>query len=162
MTVTHLTSVSQLNGILSKSNDTLSVIDFHATWCGPCHAIAPTFESLAKQYPGVNFLKCDVDAARDVAALYKVSAMPTFIFLKGSNQVHKIQGADRMGLQNAVKQLASSSAATGAFSGQGHTLGSSSPPVDVTGGASALWSNMDPQFKVLLALLAAYAFFWLM
>lgn len=43
--------------------------------CGPCHAIAPTFEALAKQYKNVNFLKCDVDAARDVASLYSVSAM---------------------------------------------------------------------------------------
>ncbi|KAF8975383.1 thioredoxin-like protein, partial [Cyathus striatus] len=51
------------------------VIDFHATWCGPCHAIAPTFEALSKQHKNVNFLKCDVDAARDVASLYSVSAM---------------------------------------------------------------------------------------
>ncbi|KAF9225515.1 thioredoxin-like protein [Gyrodon lividus] len=166
MSVTHLTSVSQLNGILSGSDDKLSVIDFHATWCGPCHAIAPTFEALAKQYPGVNFLKCDVDAARDVAALYKVSAMPTFIFLKGSNQVHVIRGADRMGLQNAVKQFTSSSAATSAFSGKGHTLGGSSSPAqpanNATGNPASFWSNLDPQVKVLLGLFAAYVFFWLM
>ena len=43
--------------------------------CGPCHAIAPKFESLAKEYKNVNFLKCDVDAAQDVAQEYKVSAM---------------------------------------------------------------------------------------
>lgn len=43
--------------------------------CGPCHAIAPAFEALSKQYANVNFLKCDVDAARDVAARYTVSAM---------------------------------------------------------------------------------------
>jgi len=166
MSVIHLTSVSQLNGILSGSDDKLSVIDFHATWCGPCHAIAPTFEALAKQYPGVNFLKCDVDAARDVAALYKVSAMPTFIFLKGSNQVHTIRGADRMGLQNAVKQFTSSSEATGAFSGKGYTLGGSSsgaaPASNGTGSATSFWSNMDPQVKVLLGLLGVYVFFWLM
>jgi thiol-disulfide isomerase/thioredoxin len=43
--------------------------------CGPCHAIAPVFEALSKQYANVNFLKCDVDAARDVAGRYTVSAM---------------------------------------------------------------------------------------
>ncbi|KIJ66249.1 hypothetical protein HYDPIDRAFT_109243 [Hydnomerulius pinastri MD-312] len=167
MSITHLKSVSELNGILSKSSDKLSVIDFHATWCGPCHAIAPTFEALAKQYPGVNFLKCDVDAARDVAAQYKVSAMPTFIFLKGSSQVHMIRGADRMGLQNALKQFASSaSSSAGAFSGKGQTLGGSSSstpsPRDVSNSASSAWSNMNPQVKVLLGLLAVYVFFWVM
>jgi thiol-disulfide isomerase/thioredoxin len=97
MSITHLTSVSQLNDILSKSSGKLSVIDFHATWlvhlrnqpdavdelyvirCNPCHMIAPVFEALAKQYPNVNFLKCDVDATRDVASLYRVSAMFAFL-----------------------------------------------------------------------------------
>ena len=48
----------------------------HANYrCGPCHAIAPAFEALSKRYANVNFLKCDVDAARDVAGRYTVSAM---------------------------------------------------------------------------------------
>jgi thiol-disulfide isomerase/thioredoxin len=68
------------------------VIDFHATWsvpnahreqksmltmirCGPCHAIAPHFEALSKKHTNVNFLKCDVDEAKEVASLYKVTAM---------------------------------------------------------------------------------------
>lgn len=43
--------------------------------CGPCHAIAPKFEALSREYKNVNFLKCDVDAAADVASQYRVSAM---------------------------------------------------------------------------------------
>ncbi|KAH7886079.1 thioredoxin-like protein [Phlebopus sp. FC_14] len=171
MTITHLTSVSQLDRILSASNDKLSVIDFHATWCGPCHAIAPTFEALAKQFTNVNFLKCDVDAAKDVAFTYRVTAMPTFIFLRGTKQVHMIKGADRLGLQNAVKQFVSESSSP-AFTGKGQTLGGSSPSSpsmpsmpstrEVTSNTSSLWSEMDPQVKILLGLLAAYVFFWLM
>ncbi|KAI9570291.1 thioredoxin-like protein [Boletus coccyginus] len=165
MSVTHVKSVSQLNGLISDSNK-LTVIDFHATWCGPCHAIAPAFEALAKQYPNVNFVKCDVDAAKDVASTYRVSAMPTFVFLQGSKQVHMIRGADKAGLQNAVKQFASSSSGTGAFSGQGHTLGGAPSPANtgnsLVATAMSVWSNMDPPLKVLLGLLAAYVFFWLM
>ncbi|KAI6047905.1 thioredoxin-domain-containing protein [Pisolithus marmoratus] len=160
MTITHLTSVSQLNTILSASNEKLTVVDFHATWCGPCHAIAPTFEALAKQYPNVNFLKCDVDATRDVASAYSVAAMPTFVFLKGSKQVHTIKGADRQGLQNALKQLTGPTA--DAFPGQGKTLGGSSSTGGGPGNEGGKWANMDPQFKILLALVAAYIFFWLM
>lgn len=43
--------------------------------CGPCHAIAPVFEKLAKQYTNVNFLKCDVDAVKEIAQEYRVTAM---------------------------------------------------------------------------------------
>ncbi|EPQ60354.1 thioredoxin-domain-containing protein [Gloeophyllum trabeum ATCC 11539] len=159
MSITHITSVPQLNGILSKSKDKLSVIDFHATWCGPCHAIAPTFEALSKQYKNVNFLKCDVDAAKDVASLYRVGAMPTFIFLKGETKVDEVRGANRVGLESAVRRHASSSGSASAFSGKGQTLGGSTPKPDV-GDAIAGVKNLDPQVKVLLALLGAYLLFW--
>lgn len=73
--------------------------------------IAPTFESLAKQHTNVNFLKCDVDVAKDVASRYRVTAMqvvtsfqcsqvndvpsrPTFVFLKGNAKVDQVRGAN--------------------------------------------------------------------
>jgi len=166
--ITHLKSVSQLNDILSKSTQKLTVIDFHATWCGPCHAIAPTFEQLSKQYTNANFLKCDVDEAKDVAALYKVAAMPTFIFLKGSNQVAQVKGANKSLLQSTVKEHAGSPS-TAAFSGKGHTLGSSSTPassspenLNIAGskGLAESWSNLDGNVKVFVGLLGAYILFW--
>jgi thioredoxin 1 len=172
MPITHIKSVSELNGILSQSKDKLSVIDFHATWCGPCHAIAPHFESLSAKHTNVNFLKCDVDEARDVAALYKVSAMPTFIFLKGDTKVDQVRGADKAGLTNTITKHASSSSSSSAFTGKGQTLGSSSstnsstPTNDTntnTPGASLIdtyWTRLDPQTKVFAGLIAAYALFW--
>ncbi|KAJ7446512.1 thioredoxin-domain-containing protein [Mycena galericulata] len=169
MSITHLNSVSELNGYLAKSKDKLSVIDFHATWCGPCHAIAPTFESLSKQYRNVNFFKCDVDAAKDVAALYRVSAMPTFIFLQGSTKVDQVRGANRAELESALRRHSGSSgsAATSAFSGKGQTLGSSSAPLDIPteareklNKAASGFSNLDSQLQVFLALLGAYLMFW--
>ncbi|KDR85488.1 hypothetical protein GALMADRAFT_234390 [Galerina marginata CBS 339.88] len=168
MSITHLTSLSQLNGILSKSKEKLSVIDFHATWCGPCHAIAPTFEALSKQYPTVNFLKCDVDAVPDVAQKYTVAVMPTFIFLKGSTKVDQIKGADKSILTNTIRKHATTSAGpSGAFSGKGQTLGGSPAAPDVAGDiketldkATAGFSQIDPQMKILLGLLGLYFMFW--
>ncbi|KIL71483.1 hypothetical protein M378DRAFT_155057, partial [Amanita muscaria Koide BX008] len=122
MSPTHIASITELDDVLSKSNDKLSVIDFHATWCSPCHAIAPAFEALAKQHSNVNFLKVDVDAAKDVASRYSISAMPTFIFLKGSEKVDQVRGANRAALEAALLKHSSGS---GAFSGQGQTLGGS-------------------------------------
>ncbi|KIK70670.1 hypothetical protein GYMLUDRAFT_210022 [Collybiopsis luxurians FD-317 M1] len=159
MSITHIGSVGQLNGILEKSKDKLSVIDFHATWCGPCHQIAPAFEAFSKQYTNVNFLKCDVDAARDVASLYRVSAMPTFIFLRGSTKVDQVRGANRTGLEAAIRKHSSTSSdSTGSFSGKGQTLGGGS--ADVAEPSASLFSNMDPQVRVLLYLLGAYLLFW--
>ncbi|KZT30883.1 thioredoxin-domain-containing protein [Neolentinus lepideus HHB14362 ss-1] len=161
MSITHITSLSQLNGILSKSKGKLSVIDFHATWCGPCHAIAPTFEALSKQYKGVNFLKCDVDSASEVSGYYRVGAMPTFIFLKGDTKVDEVRGANRAGLESALRRhtSGSNSSSTGAFSGKGQTLGGSASKMDVKDSIATV-QNLDPQVKVFIALLGAYFLFW--
>ncbi|KAF7307039.1 Thioredoxin domain-containing protein [Mycena indigotica] len=171
-TITHVTSVSDLNNRLSKSSSKLTVIDFWATWCGPCHAIAPTFESLSKrpEYKNVNFFKVDTDAAKDVAELYRISAMPTFVFLKGSTKVDQVRGADRMGLESTLRRHAggSEAAASGSFTGKGQTLGGgSTAPTDISHSATAAlnnttaqFSNLDPQVQILLMLIGAYAVFW--
>jgi len=141
------------------------VIDFHATWCGPCHAIAPFYEKLAKQYTNVNFLKCDVDAAKDVAGRYSVSAMPTFIFLKGSNKVDQVRGANKTALEGAIRKHSSTSS-SGVFAGKGQTLGGGAATIGKTdvqntmNQAAGTVTNLDPQVKVLLGLVGAYLLFW--
>ncbi|KZT74945.1 thioredoxin-domain-containing protein [Daedalea quercina L-15889] len=165
MSITHITSLSQLDGVLSKSSGKLSVIDFHAEWCGPCHMIAPTFEALSKQYKNVNFLKCDVDAAKDVASRYRVTAMPTFVFLKGSTKVDQVRGANPGALQETLRRHASDSP-SGAFSGKGQRLGDAPSPapstVEAQTDAPAIFNaftQLDPKVKVLIYLAAGYLFF---
>lgn len=67
---------------LEDAGEALVVIDFFATWCGPCKIIAPQFEELSKQHSSIIFLKVDVDENDEIAATYEVSSMPTFIFIK--------------------------------------------------------------------------------
>ncbi|KAI0778733.1 thioredoxin-like protein [Trametes elegans] len=161
MSVSHIDSTTQLDGILSKSQDKLSVIDFHATWCGPCHMIAPTYEALAKQYPNVNFLKCDVDQAKDVAGRYRITAMPTFVFLKGASEVERVRGANKPALEAAVRRHSSGSSGGGAFSGKGQTLGGgSSTGSEGDQGGVLAFQRLDPQVKVFLYLLGGYLVFW--
>merc|ERR1712083_1285165 len=62
------------------------VVDFHATWCGPCKMIAPHLEEMDKTMDDVVFLKVDVDECEDIAEEYKVTAMPTFVFLKNKEK----------------------------------------------------------------------------
>lgn len=80
----------------------LVVIDFTATWCGPCQMIAPIYKELSSIYDDVVFLKVDVDENPETAANYNVSAMPTFIFIKGGVVVERVMGADPSKLQASI------------------------------------------------------------
>ncbi|KAF0142500.1 MAG: thioredoxin [Stygiobacter sp. RIFOXYC12_FULL_38_8] len=70
------------------------VIDFWATWCGPCRMIAPIMEDLAAQYEGkVKIGKLDVDENQQVAIKYGVRSIPTVLILKGGEIKETIIGA---------------------------------------------------------------------
>jgi len=80
---------------LAAAGDGLVVVDFYATWCGPCKVIAPQIEEMAKgEFSMVKFLKVDVDECEEVAMEYKITAMPTFKFIKGGNVVDELMGAN--------------------------------------------------------------------
>ncbi|GAA5858548.1 hypothetical protein JCM8547_007355 [Rhodosporidiobolus lusitaniae] len=74
--------------------DKLVIIDFWATWCGPCKVIGPVFEKLADKFPEIGFYKVDVDSQEEVAAEVGIKAMPTFILFKGGEKVGTVVGAD--------------------------------------------------------------------
>ncbi|CAL1265003.1 unnamed protein product [Larinioides sclopetarius] len=93
---------NDFNGQLEAAGDKLVVVDFHATWCGPCKMIAPFFEGLAEEFQDVVFLKVDVDDVEDVAGQYNVSSIPKFVFIKNKNQVGEMLGADQEKLKNLV------------------------------------------------------------
>ncbi|KAG8771396.1 Thioredoxin-like protein 1 [Ceratobasidium sp. 428] len=91
-------NAADLETLLTNKASGLVVIDFHATWCGPCHAIAPVYNQLSQQYTHVAFAKVDVDAVPDVAK----NAMPTFLFIKNKVVVETIRGADKSALESAL------------------------------------------------------------
>ena len=70
------------------------VVDFWATWCGPCRALAPTIEALAEEFEGrVVVGKCDVDEAVDLPVKYGIRNIPTVMFFKDGQLVDKQVGA---------------------------------------------------------------------
>jgi thioredoxin 1 len=81
------------------------VIDFFATWCGPCKRIAPMYQELSQQFPSITFLKCDVDEAEDVASRYSVDSLPTFVFLKNGVVHGRIEGGNLDGVIQALEGL---------------------------------------------------------
>jgi len=95
-------SISHLTEIPAKGK---VVIDFSATWCGPCKKIAPVFENLSKKHPDISFFKTDVDEAEAVANKYKVEAMPTFIFINNGKIINRLEGADQKSLEQFLVEL---------------------------------------------------------
>ncbi|KAH9547920.1 hypothetical protein CY35_11G060200 [Sphagnum magellanicum] len=83
------------------------VVDFTATWCGPCRVMSPIFVELSKKYPTLIFLKVDVDEVADVASEWDIRAMPTFLFIKDGKQVDNIVGANKVELEKKVQHYAS-------------------------------------------------------
>jgi thioredoxin 1 len=81
------------------------VIDFFATWCGPCKRVAPFFEQLADEYVGVTFLKVDVDESPELTNYCDVSVMPTFLFLKNGKIVKRVEGADTREIESGFVLL---------------------------------------------------------
>ena len=68
------------------------VVDFFATWCGPCKMLAPVFEELSGEMDNVNFFKVDVDQALDIARKYAITTVPTMMIFKDGEVVDKMIG----------------------------------------------------------------------
>jgi thioredoxin len=89
----------------AKAEGKLVVIDFTASWCGPCQMIAPVYEAMSVTYSDdVLFYKVDVDETDDVASACGISAMPTFQFYKGGAKVDEMKGADQTKLKTLIEQ----------------------------------------------------------
>lgn len=80
--------------IEKQNNGEKIVVDFFATWCGPCKALIPILESIEPEHQGVTFVKMDVDQNKDLALSLGIRTVPTVIFFEGTNEVKRNMGAN--------------------------------------------------------------------
>lgn len=96
---------NQLAKLHNEKNNVL-VVCFGATWCGPCGALKPKFETLSTQYDDrVMFLKIDIEECEEVADKFKVSSLPTTFIIRKCEVVKSVVGADIVGIKAGVDGL---------------------------------------------------------
>ena len=69
------------------------VIDFWATWCGPCKLMNPILDEVEKEHPDLTITRIDIDSDKDMVEQYNIQSVPTYIILKDGKEVDRIIGA---------------------------------------------------------------------
>ena len=70
----------------------LTVVDFWASWCGPCKMLSPVVEALSEELPDVKFCKVNIDDEQELAMRFRIESIPTLLFVKNGKVEKKLVG----------------------------------------------------------------------
>ena len=85
----HLTKKDNFDELIKEGN---TIVDFFATWCGPCKMLAPELEELANEHPEIKVIKVDVDEFNELAGRFGIRAVPTIIVFKNGVATNQSMG----------------------------------------------------------------------
>lgn len=90
MSIINLTKDSYHNEVMETEK--VVVIDFWATWCGPCKMMAPVVEEVAKDYPDIKVCKVNVDEEPELSNAFKIVSIPTIVVIKNGEIIDSVVG----------------------------------------------------------------------
>ena len=90
MSVIHITNENFQDEVMNSTKPVL--LDFFATWCGPCQMLSPTIEEIANERSDVKVCKIDVDEAKELARKFRVMSVPTLMVVKGGEVTYRNSG----------------------------------------------------------------------
>jgi len=105
--VQELNSPEEFEKALKDAGDSLVIVDYATSWCGPCKIIAPKYEAMSEEYTGVNFFKVMGDSSKEADQLMRsqgIKALPSFHFWKKGELVEKVSGAKQEALRTAIEK----------------------------------------------------------
>ena len=89
---------------LVEHTEGIAVVDFFATWCGPCKMLAPVFQEVGNEFEGkAKFYKIDIDESLDIARQFSVSTVPTVIIFRNGQDLERLVGF--MPKENLVSKI---------------------------------------------------------
>src|SRR3990170_5428865 len=98
--------LSELEQVIAASGRRPILLDFSATWCGPCRVLAPILDTMTTEYPGVSFFKIDADESEgELMSQFQVQALPTVIIMVDRTVVFTMVGAKVGELRTALASL---------------------------------------------------------
>jgi thioredoxin 1 len=104
MSVHQIRSIDTLNKCIDEceKNNLFLVIKASAVWCAPCSAVKPKYQEMAQKYTNTLFLTFDVEEQQDIAEQFSISAMPTFIVIKGRDIIKRVEGMNLLAIQEVL------------------------------------------------------------
>ena len=101
-----INSDSDFERLYNDNKNGILVLNFSASWCGPCKSFIPKLEKLANEYEGrVVFMKIDVDKCSRSSSKYKISSIPTFYFVKNGQVIGTSTGTSESKVREYITQM---------------------------------------------------------
>lgn len=110
MSIQHVSSLSDHESLLKENKQV--ILDFHATWCGPCKKISPILDEACKVNKNVVFAKVDIDEVSELAQKYEITGVPTLVYVSEEKEIDRVVGFSLQAVQKLIEKASTGNNST--------------------------------------------------